>query len=75
MADRLLKLIRAFAPSMELAFNKAYLGLVQDGRPNTFVVFEPQKKVVSMDITSLPNLTILKKEMEKEGDRLHADEG
>ncbi len=66
LADRLLKLIRAFAPSMELAFNKAYLGLVQDGRPNTFVVFEPQKKAVSMDVR-IAKSDDLEKEMKKKG--------
>ena len=44
LADKLLDLIREFEESVELKYNKFYIGLVKEGRPFNFVTFQPRKK-------------------------------
>ena len=44
MADNLLDLIREFDQSIELKYNKFYVGLAKDGRPFNFITFLPRKK-------------------------------
>lgn len=36
--------IQGFAPGFELNYNRFYIGLPKDGRPNNFVVFRPKRK-------------------------------
>jgi hypothetical protein len=43
MADDVLRLIREFAPDVELKYNKFYIGLAKDGQPNNFVIFRAKK--------------------------------
>ena len=43
MADRLLGIVHQLDPGLELNYNKSYIGLVKNGRPNTFVRFKPRK--------------------------------
>ncbi len=50
LADQLLELIHTFAPSTKLNYTNSYVGLAQDGLPNNFVLFVPQKKVISMEV-------------------------
>jgi len=50
LADRLLELIHTFTPSIELKYNKFYIGLAQDGRANNFVTFQPQKNAVRIEV-------------------------
>jgi predicted transport protein len=50
LADRLLELIHTFAPSVELKYNKFYIGLAQEGRANNFVMFQPQKNAVRIEV-------------------------
>lgn len=50
LADRLLELIHTFTPSIELKYNKFYIGLAQDGRANNFVTFRPQKNAVRIRV-------------------------
>jgi hypothetical protein len=50
MADQLLNLINSFDPSLELKYNKFYIGLAKDGQPNNFAVFRPRKQVVNVDV-------------------------
>lgn len=49
LADRLLELVRTFEPSMELKYNKFYIGLAKDGAPDNFVVFKPKKNNVRIE--------------------------
>lgn len=49
MADEMLEIVREFAPSLELKYNKFYIGLAQQGIPNNFVVFRPQKNVMRIE--------------------------
>jgi predicted transport protein len=50
LADRLLELIRAFEPEIDLKYNKMYIGLALGNRANNFVSFVPQKVVIQVRI-------------------------
>lgn len=50
LADRLLGMIRAFAPGYELKYNKHYIGLAQNGQANNFVAFRPQKSALRFEV-------------------------
>lgn len=43
MVDRILELVRVHDPSLELKYNKFYIGLVRDGQPRNFIIFRPKK--------------------------------
>lgn len=49
-ADRILEIIRDFAPEFELQYNKYYIGLVKNDRPNYFAVFRPRKSSLLLEI-------------------------
>jgi predicted transport protein len=44
IADQLLELIHNFDSGFELKYNKFYIGLAKNGRPNNFVILKPKKK-------------------------------
>lgn len=50
IADKILDLIHSFAPTIELKYNKFYIGLAKDGQANNFVVFKPKKKFLRVAI-------------------------
>jgi len=50
LADKLLELLLTFAPGIELKYNKFYIGLAQDGQPNNFILFRPQKNSIRFEI-------------------------
>ena len=50
MADEVLKLVGAFAPSLELKYNKFYIGLATNGMPNNFLIFRPQKLALRVEV-------------------------
>ena len=50
MADEVLKLVSAFAPSLELKYNKFYIGLATNGIPNNFLIFRPQKLALRVEV-------------------------
>ncbi|MDD2740785.1 MAG: hypothetical protein PHV02_00795 [Rhodocyclaceae bacterium] len=43
MADELLEVLKQLDPSLELKFNKFYIGLARQGQADNFVIFRPQK--------------------------------
>jgi hypothetical protein len=49
MADELLALVRQFDDSLELKFNKFYIGLARDGRPDNFVIFRPKMNWIAVE--------------------------
>jgi hypothetical protein len=49
MADDLLEIIHDLDPALELKYNKFYIGLANQGRPNNFVVFRPQKNALRVE--------------------------
>lgn len=50
LADRLLELTREFDPSLDLKYNKFYIGLSKDGQPFNFVTFRPKKSHINLEI-------------------------
>ena len=50
MADELFSLIKSLDPSLELKYNKFYIGLATNGQPNNFVIFKPRKHGIGVDI-------------------------
>ena len=49
MADELLEIIHKFDSKLELKYNKIYIGLAENGQPNNFVIFRPQKNSIRID--------------------------
>jgi hypothetical protein len=49
MADELLALVRQFDDSLELKFNKFYVGLARAGRPDNFVIFRPKMNWIAVE--------------------------
>ena len=49
LVDRLFKLVSEIDPSVELKFNKVYIGLSKEGRAWNFVTFRPNKKGVTFE--------------------------
>lgn len=43
VADEMLNLIKTFAPRIELAYRRFYIGLAQDGQSNNFAIFFPKR--------------------------------
>jgi len=50
LVDDLLEIIKGFDPSLELKYNKFYIGLSKEGQPNNLVVFRPKKKFLRIDL-------------------------
>jgi predicted transport protein len=50
MADEMLGWLHELDPGLELKYNKFYIGLAKDGRPNNFISFRPQKDWLRVDI-------------------------
>jgi hypothetical protein len=50
MADRVLEIARQFDPTLELKYNKFYIGLTKQGVSNTFLTFRPQKSAMRLEI-------------------------
>jgi len=50
LADRILDIAKAFAPTAELSYNKHYIGTWVDGRACNFAVLRPQKNALRLEI-------------------------
>jgi hypothetical protein len=50
LADQLFDIVRECDPSVEMKYNRFYIGLSKDGQPYNFVVFRPQKATVRMEL-------------------------
>ena len=50
LADELLKKLHEFDPSLELNYNKPYIGLKREGRADNFVSFMPRKKNIIFEL-------------------------
>lgn len=50
MADEIGEWLHELDPGLELKYNKFYIGLAKDGRPDNFVLFRPQKDVLRAEI-------------------------
>ena len=49
MADELLAIVRTLDPTLELKYNKFYIGLARNGQPSNFVVFRPKKGFLRLE--------------------------
>lgn len=49
LVDELLEVAQTLNPRLQLKYNKPYIGLAVDGRPNNFVIFRLQKTGVRME--------------------------
>lgn len=50
LADELLAIVKEFDPSLELKYNKFYIGLSRDGQPYNFVTFRPKKNQINLEL-------------------------
>lgn len=50
MVDQLLAMLKEFDPSIELKYNKFYVGLAKDGQVDNFVAFRPRKNHIILDV-------------------------
>jgi len=50
MADRLFDILKEVSPGLELKYNKFYIGLAENGQPNNFIIFRPQKNAMRLEI-------------------------
>ncbi|MEQ8701170.1 MAG: DUF5655 domain-containing protein, partial [Bauldia litoralis] len=66
LADDLLGTVRQFDPSLELKYNKFYIGLSRDGQPYNFVTFRPKKSHLNLEL-KLPETEELDAKIEDAG--------
>lgn len=50
LADRVVEMLQPFAPGYQLKYNKFYIGMALNGKPNNFVAFRPQKSALRFDV-------------------------
>ncbi len=66
LADQFLTLLKDRDPSLELKYNKFYIGLSKDGRPYNFVAFKPKKNQLNLEL-KLPQSDELDGKIEEAG--------
>lgn len=66
LADDLLEVVKEFDPSLELKYNKFYIGLSRDGQPFNFVEFKPQKNLLKLEL-ALPQTDDFDSKVEQAG--------
>lgn len=66
VADKLCEIVKQFDPSLELKFNKHYIGLGRDGTPFNFVTIRPKKATVTLEI-KLPRTDDIDAKIEQAG--------
>lgn len=49
MADEFLELAKQFDPSLELKYNKFYIGLAKNGQPSNFIIVRPKKGFIRFE--------------------------
>ena len=50
LADQMLEILRGFDPTLNLKFNKFYIGLEKNGQAYNFVTFRPKKNLLNFEI-------------------------
>jgi hypothetical protein len=50
LADQLLEIARECDPSLEMKYNKYYIGLSKDAQPYNFVIFRPRKNGINIEL-------------------------
>jgi len=64
LADEMLEILRGFDASLNLKYNKFYIGLEKDGQPYNFVSFRPKKNQLNFEI-KLPQASELDKKIDE----------
>ncbi|MBI2436111.1 MAG: hypothetical protein HYV26_24905 [Candidatus Hydrogenedentes bacterium] len=49
LADQLLEMAKVHNKSLELKYNKVYIGLAKDGQPCNFILFRPKKRFIQFE--------------------------
>jgi len=66
MADELLEIIKKIDATLEMKYNKFYIGLARNGQPSNFVVFRPKKDWIRVE-PRLPRADETQAQLETEG--------
>lgn len=66
MVDELLKVVKEFDPTLELKYNKFYIGLSRDGQPFNFIEFKPKRNFLKLEL-ALPQADDLDAKIEAAG--------
>ena len=66
LADDLLQVLKEFDPSLELKYNKFYIGLSRDGQAYNFVSFRPKKNQLNLEL-KLPESEDIDMKIDKAG--------
>jgi hypothetical protein len=66
LVDELLGIAREIDPSLDLKYNKFYIGLSKDGQPFNFAQFRPRKNTITLEI-NLPRSDEIDTEMDESG--------
>jgi hypothetical protein len=66
MADELLGIVHEIDPSLELRYNRYYIGLSKDGQPFNFAQFRPRKNIIYLEI-NLPQSDDVDKKIDESG--------
>ncbi len=66
LADDLLQIVHRIDPTLQLKYNKFYIGLSRDGQPNNFVSFKPKKNWIILEV-GLPQSDDLDAKIENAG--------
>lgn len=66
LTDEMLEMMHSFDTTLELKYNKFYIGLAKDGRANNFVSFKPQKTSVRIEM-KLNNDEVLGNKLDEAG--------
>ena len=66
LADQMLEVLRSIDPTLNLKYNKFYIGLEKDGRPYNFVIFKPQKNQLNFKLR-LPQANELDAKIDEAG--------
>jgi predicted transport protein len=66
MADEILEFIKTFDASINLKYNKFYIGLATNGQPNNFAIFRAQKSHLRLEVR-LPQSEEFEERLEETG--------
>jgi hypothetical protein len=66
MADQLLDIAKQHDPTLELKYNKFYIGLARNGQPCNFMVFRPKKGFIRFEVR-LKNTSETQERLESTG--------
>ena len=66
LADELLGIVHEIDPSLELRYNRYYIGLSKDGQPFNFAQFRPRKSTINLEI-NVPQSDDIDKKIDESG--------